>query len=105
QLKLRITVGGRPYEIAMGEFSALDEVHYKKATGEDMMSAFTGGNINTILLAGLVWLHRRRYEKTLRFETVAAEFKWNDLSSMEFLDDEDAPQEPLTLETFSDPEG
>lgn len=101
---LKLTVGDRPYEIPIAEFSAMDELDYQRATGSDLITPFTTGQINSILLAGLLWLYRRRFEKQLRFETVAKELKWESLGSVEItgMDDEEAPPLP---KSGSDPEG
>lgn len=83
---IKITTEGRPYEMVMGDFSAMDEMLFKQTTGEDLMSAFSTGDFNSITVAGLVWLYRRRFEKTLKFQTVAEKLKFSDLDTIEMRD-------------------
>ena|SRR5690554_5881178 len=84
--RLKITTDGRPYDIRLGDFSAMDEVLYEQATGKGLMDIFMGGGITVRQVAGYVWLERQRYEKKLSFEKVFSKFKVSDLDTLEILD-------------------
>ena len=88
QLKIRVVCGGNPYEIALSDISALDEHDYYKETGQTFMDVFSG-KVSSFAIAGLVWVYRRRWEKTLTFDEVMREFKLSDLESLTLGDDED----------------
>lgn len=109
-ITLRVTTGGHRYDMQIGDFSATDEMAFKETTGEDLMTPFVEGKVNAILIAGLIWLYRRRFEKNLRFKKVADSFTFADLDSIEFVgpDDDDGDEDddkPATLTTeVPDPE-
>lgn len=88
-LTLKVKTGGNNYVIPMADFSAMDELDYEKATGRDLMAPFMTGEVTTVLIAGLVWLYRRRFEKTLTFDSVARQFKFGDLQTLEIVDAKD----------------
>jgi hypothetical protein len=93
QLKIRVVCGGNPYEIALSDISALDEHDYYKLTGQTFMDVFSG-QVSSFAIAGIIWVYRRRWEKTLTFDEVMREFKLSDLESLTLGDeDEDTPAE------------
>ena len=93
QLKIRVVCGGNPYEIALSDISALDEHDYYKLTGQTFMDVFSG-KVSSFAIAGIIWVYRRRWEKTLTFDEVMREFKLSDLESLTLGDeDEDTPAE------------
>lgn len=111
-LKLSVTCGGNRYEMMFGEFSAHEEVQYKRLTGYDLMAPFLNESINSIMLAGLVWLYRKRTEKKLQFNSVLKEFKFSDMDNLVVTDgtesdedeDDEETLEELGAEVFASPE-
>lgn len=112
---MSVTVDGRRYDMKMGDFSAMDEVEFRNATGTDLMTPFATGQINSIVVAGLVWRARvRAGERKLTFDTVARQVRWRDLDGVEVTglgNDEDEPPPPppprpgeLTSEVPAGPE-
>lgn len=101
---LTITTSGNRYDMRIGDFSAMDELDYKRITGAELMTPFMSGELNSAMIAGLVWLTRRRFgEKQLRFEKVAQEFKWADLDTIEFSNGSDSTEAKLP-EVVTNPE-
>jgi hypothetical protein len=103
-LVISVVTDGRRYDMALGDFSARDEMDFKEIAGEDLLTPFTTGKANSVTIAGLVWLFRRRFEKNLRFDKVAVSFKLGDLDTIRVAKEgeEDAPALP---EVVTDPEG
>lgn len=88
QAQIRVVCGGNPYEISLADISSLDEFDYYKATGQTFMDVFSG-KVSSFAIAGMVWVYRRRFERSLTFEEVLKEFKLSDLESLQIGDDED----------------
>lgn len=105
---LTVTFQGHQYGIQMGDFSAKDEMDFERVTGgRSLMACFTEGKFDSVAVAGMLWLVKRRYEKSLNFDKLAARFKWNDMQSIEFSggpeedEDEETPEEEdPTPETY-----
>ena len=91
-----ITSGGHRYDIRLGDFSAMDEMAFAQVTGgKALMQAFTTGEVDSVMVAGLIWLFRRKLDKKLTFQTVAEQFRWSDLDTVEITRvDDDKPQIP-----------
>lgn len=114
---ITIPCGGHTYVLRFGDFSALDEFDYYKATsaggtmpGQTLVDVFTGNQASSFAIAGLLWLYRRRAEKGLTFEQVMREFKMSDLGDIvvdDGSDDEDDDESESVEESevvASDPE-
>ncbi len=93
EIKISVVCGGNPYEIALSDISALDEMDYFKATGQTFMDVFSG-KVSAFAIAGIVWVYRRRFEKRLTFEEVMKEFKLSDLETLQLGDDNDDEDVP-----------
>lgn len=78
ELKLKITMNGQVDEIRFNDFTGLDARAFRQQVGVSLVDAFMG-NPDVDILAGLVWLHRRKTKPRLSYEDVAGEFTYNDL--------------------------
>lgn len=95
---IRITLHGRTYAIDVMELSALDEEDFEARTGLSLVALGSvmgdHSRMRLSIIAALVWLHRRRRERTLTYEEVAGSITLGDL--MEAFDNEDqAAEEPV----------
>lgn len=108
KLTFSITTGGHRYDMKIGDFSAMDEMAYSQVTGgKTLMQAFSTGEVDSVMVAGLVWLFRRKYEKKLSFQSVAEQFKWADMDTIEIERDgnrPDAERPTFGVEVGADPE-
>ncbi|HET7486835.1 MAG TPA: hypothetical protein VFJ85_02835 [Acidimicrobiales bacterium] len=68
---LVIAVDGQTYTIRLGDLSALDAKDFRAAVGVSLAQVMTNGSTDLDVLAGLVWLARRRRERGLAYKTVA----------------------------------
>ncbi len=79
---MTLSCGGVKYAIEIAGFSALDEMDFERATEQKMGVVFANmGDAppSMAVLAGFLWLHRRRTEKRLTFEQVARQFTFQDM--------------------------
>lgn len=87
------------YNISLGEFSSLDEFDFYQATsrngrpGLTLMECFQDKKLAgaSFVIAGMVWLHRRKSEPELTYEEVMASLHFEDLMSIK--NDDDAETE------------
>ena len=75
--ELHITVGAHQYVMRAAEFSAVDARDFRAATGIGLGAAMNSPDLD--LIAGFVWLIRRKRERNLRYEQVAREINWDNL--------------------------
>lgn len=69
---VRVTVDGEQYDIDFSDLSAIDSKDFRKAVGIPLASVLTERQDADIdVIAGLVWLARRKKEPRLSYEEVA----------------------------------
>ncbi len=72
---LKFEVDGKEYILRPGELSARDAIDFRGAVGVGLTEAVAtmgGGDLG--VLAGLIWLVRRKTERALTFDAVADSF-------------------------------
>ena len=74
---LRITHNETEYLIPLGSLSAIDSKDFRKATGVSLAQVIAEGSGDIDTMAALVWLHRRKRDRSLTFAQVAQEFKYD----------------------------
>lgn len=84
------TVAGAAYTVRLGELTPKDAGDFRRAVGMSLMSAF--GQVDLDVIAGFVWLVRRRMQPGLSYETVAESFTYDDYLA-------DGPAEPAEADT------
>jgi hypothetical protein len=68
--ELQLTVDGEHVVIRFGDLTPRDARDFRRAVGTPLMQAFTPENLDLDMLAGLVWLARRRDNPALTYEEV-----------------------------------
>jgi hypothetical protein len=115
EMAFRITLANTPrgsetYEVHVEDLSALDEADFGRAMAQAIgarqtfFQAFE--NVSTIMVAGFVWLVRRRAEKNLQLNDVLKEVHVRDLQSFVSLndDDDDEAEEESAVADPTNPE-
>lgn len=75
---LAITLDGREYVVRSAELTAIDAKDFRAAVGMSIMSVLTDpSGLDLDVVAGLVWLLRRRTERGLSFDAVAASINYD----------------------------
>jgi hypothetical protein len=69
---LAITVDGTTHTIRMGNLTAIDAKDFRAAVGVSLTQAMSEGSTDLDVVAGLVWLARRKRERGLPYAKVAA---------------------------------
>ena len=76
--ELVFTVAGATYRAKMGEFTPRDALDFRQAFGVPLVHAVAGGQIDIDIIAGLVWLIRRRANPRLQLGEVLDSFTYDD---------------------------
>lgn len=74
-----IIADGVKYTIRMSDLSAADAGLFRKTVGLPLAAAFTEGNADIDVIAGLVWLVRRKTNPTLAYAAVAETLNYGNL--------------------------
>lgn len=91
---VRITVDSDTYDVDLSDLTGIDAKDFRRAVGIPLAAVLTEKTeLDLDVVAGLVWLARRRNEPSLTFEKVAA--------GINFLSDLDIDQ---VEEEVGDPE-
>jgi hypothetical protein len=92
---LAITADGTTHTVRLAQLTAIDAKEFRAAVGVSLVEAMTGGSVDLDVIAGLVWLARRKRERGLAYAKVARELNYgSDLDVTE-----------LTTEAEADPSG
>jgi hypothetical protein len=65
-----IKLDGQEHRLAAGDITALDAKAFRAVVGRPLMTAFDG-DVDLDVIAGVVWISRRRTEPGLTYEQVA----------------------------------
>lgn len=68
---LEITLDGETFTLRFSDLTAIDAKDFRAAVGIPLTAAMTEGVTDLDIIAGLVWLARRRRERGLAYATVA----------------------------------
>lgn len=69
---LRITVEGKPYTVKLSEFTGIESKEFRAAVGIPASQVFRDANaVDLDVIAGFVWIIRRRKERGLTYDAVA----------------------------------
>lgn len=96
---LQIKVGEHTYRLDFDELSGRDAQEFYGVTGVPLAAAMDGQIQDLHVIAGLVWLARRRYDRKLRYETVNLSLNYGmmrrgELDVSEPDDDDDGDPDP-----------
>lgn len=69
---LVITVDGKEYKVKLSQLTAIDAKDFRASVGVSLAQAIAGGSGDLDVIAGLVWLARRKIERGLPYAKVAA---------------------------------
>jgi len=119
EMKMRVTVGGNPYEIGMLDLSGKDAMDFRRITaqllgneGLTLSDLFLRGAVDLEHVGGVVWVYRRRWEKDLTYMDVLEEIDMTCLEGITVDDgkeDEDESPAPYSIDVgagaLADPEG
>ena len=99
-MRMVITAGGHRYDVNMGSFTAMDARLFRDEFGVPLTMAFQQPDLD--LVAGVLWLHRRKSNGRLTYADVAATMsydEWLDSMSGDEDDDDDAEESESGPET------
>ncbi len=85
---LAITVDGTTHTIRLANLTAIDAKDFRAAVGVSLAQAMSEGSTDLDVVAGLVWLARRKTERGLPYATVAKALTYDSDLSV------DQPSEP-----------
>ena len=90
---VRVTVGDDTYDIDFGALTAPDAKEFRKAVGIPLAAVLSGAQDGDIdVIAGLVWLARRKDEPALTYEQVAATISYLTTIDFEQVTEADSPE-------------
>jgi hypothetical protein len=100
---LVIELGDKRYEARFGDFTAVDAGDFRQAVGFPLAAVFSGQAAFDIdVVAGLVWLLRRRKAKGLAYRAVAAEVTYDNFTVVD--DDDEGGESQNGEKADPDPE-
>ena len=67
-----VTLAGKEYRLDRRQMTANDAKDFRGAVGVPLTKVMAEGSWDVDVVAGIVWLVRRRTERTLAYQTVAA---------------------------------
>lgn len=76
---IEIVAAGAKYQIRMSDLTAADAGLFRKTLGIPLSAAFQEGNADIDVIAGLVWLVRRRANPTLAYASVAETLNYGNI--------------------------
>lgn len=91
---LSFIADGKRYDITVDDLTAADAGDFRRAVGMPLSSVFANaGMVDVDVLAGLVWLARRRQQKGLSYHSVAETLTYGNVQPV--LEDAPAEEDPL----------
>lgn len=76
--------GGETYTVRHVDMTAIDARDFRRAVGERLVTVFAGTlGADLDVIAGLLWLTRRRDEPHLTYEQVAEDLRYADLEAVD----------------------
>lgn len=90
---IRTTIDGVHYDLDLGDITALDAKDFRREVGIPLAAAMSEAEgVDIDVIAGLVWLVRRKTERGLSYTDVASTITFN--SDIDFGDAEEAVSGP-----------
>lgn len=89
-----LTVDGTRYEIALSRLTAEDARDFRAATGMPLQAVFDGKQTDIDLIAGLIWLVRKKTDRKLTYHQVASGFSYG--TDVDVQDGGDETVDPTT---------
>lgn len=100
KVRLRASVGGRPFECRIGRLTGEQIRDFRTVTGVGLMQALQALDLDTF--AALVYVVRRRGHRKLTYQSVLHEITYEDFETLEEVTEadeaEDSPGEGLDPE-------
>lgn len=90
---LVITVDGTQYKVKLSQLTAIDAKDFRAAVGVSLAQAIAGGSGDLDVIAGLVWLARRKIERGLPYAKVAAALTYDSDIDLTEPDDAATPED------------
>lgn len=72
-----VEVDGKTYRLDRRQMTANDAKDFRAAVGVPLTKVMTEGSWDVDVVAGIVWLVRRRTERTLAYATVAGDITYD----------------------------
>lgn len=94
---MSLTVDGEEYIIRFEDFTALDSREFRREMGMSLAQAFTT-DPDLDMVAGLLWLHRRKTEPKLKYEDVAKKLTYLNIEVEDPDPDADGSADPAGSE-------
>lgn len=91
---LAITVDGTTHTVRLAQLTAIDAKEFRAAVGVSLAQAMAEGSTDLDVVAGLVWLARRKRERGLAFAKVAKEITYETDLDVAQPDDEAEADDP-----------
>lgn len=85
--RVRFKVHGSPYDIRLGDLTPQDAGDFRRAVGVPLGHAFSPA-MDLDVIAGLMWLTRRKQNRNLSYAEVAESFTYDDFERAD-------PESPL----------
>lgn len=88
-----LTLGGEQVTFRLGDMNAVDAGDFRRQVGVSLMQAIAGGSLDLDIVAGLLWLTKRRDNPKLAYHAVAAQLTYADLEDIDGAEQPDEPDE------------
>ena len=69
---IRITVAGKQHYLKFDELSAKDAKDFRHETGSSLATVFLEGTVDLDIIAGLLWLERRKTNPKVTYDSIAS---------------------------------
>lgn len=80
---ISFVVGGARYDVCLDDLTAADAGDFRRAVGIPLVSAFSDGKADLDVIAGMVWLIRRRGQRNLAYASVAETITYGNVSQVD----------------------
>ncbi|MGH9225704.1 MAG: hypothetical protein ACRD2W_18400 [Acidimicrobiales bacterium] len=95
---ITIRLDGTNFNFSASQVTAIDARDFRAAVGVPIMQVFTQNSVDLDVMAGMIWVVRRRTERGLTYEQVASSITYD--SDFAFADaDGDGSEETAGPET------
>lgn len=78
-LGIELTVKDRTYRVMLEDLTGSETKAFRETVGMSPTQALASGDLDLDVLAGFVWLVRRRTEQHLQYSQVADSISWKEL--------------------------
>ncbi len=94
-----ITLDGAEYRLRFRDITAIDAKDFRAKVGVALTQALAEGSTDLDVVAGLIWLVRRKTERSLPYEAVAQAVNYDSDMDLELATDPARTEDPTNPET------